>query len=84
MSKLFNDRRSRKNKRNKLRTYRTFKTNYDYQDYLISAVTNADHSQALTKIRITNHSLEIENGRYRKPYQKIDQRMSYLQFGHRG
>jgi hypothetical protein len=54
-----------KNERNKLITYRTFKTNYDYEDYL-SASTNTDHRQALTK---NNQplSLEIEKGRYCKP-----------------
>ena len=52
---------------NKLRVYRTFKTKYEYEDYL-DEIANIKHRINFTKLRISNHSLEIEKGRHQRPY----------------
>ena len=56
---------------NKMRTYRLFKAidNYKCEDYL-HQVTNTRHRIALTKLRLSNHKLAIETGRYSRPRQK--------------
>jgi hypothetical protein len=48
---------------NKLRTYRLFKSNYTFENYLVD-VKNGKHRKSLTKLRISEHDLEIERGRY--------------------
>ena len=63
--------------RNKLRTYRTFKITYQQESYL-KEVSNIKHRIALTKLRISNHSLEIERGRYSRPYVKPEERICPL------
>ena len=48
---------------NKLRCYREFKAEFAYEKYL-DIVMNPDYRKALTKLRISDHKLEIETGRY--------------------
>jgi hypothetical protein len=59
--KLNND--IRKTGGNKLRTYRLFKHNLSLEPYL-SLVENIEHRQALTRLRVSNHKLQIEIGRH--------------------
>ena len=70
---LHNDNRKNKDQRNKLRIYRQFKTIYKYENYL-TQVKNIKHRVALTKLRISSHKLQIERGRYKKPYTKPEDR----------
>ena len=51
---------------NKLRTYRLFKTTFELEPYLYLTKI-IKHRVALTRLRISCHSLEIERGRYHKP-----------------
>ena len=71
-----NDTRKDANQRNKMRTYQLFKTidNYECEDYL-HQVTNTRHRIALTKLRISNHKLAIETGRYSRPFKKPAERI---------
>ena len=59
-----------------MRTYRLFKTidNYKCEDYL-HQVTNTRHRIALTKLRLSNHKLAIETGRYSRPFKKPEERI---------
>ena len=59
-----------------LRTFRKFKTieNYKCEDYLCQ-VTNVRHRITLTKLRLSNHKLAIETGRYVRPYKKPEERI---------
>ena len=50
----------------KFNTYSSFKDKFVYENYL-EDVTNFNHRRALTKLRISNHCLNIEVGRYKKP-----------------
>ena len=52
-----------------------FKTtdNYKCEDY-IHQVTNTRHRIALTKLRLSNHKLAIETGRYSRPFKKPAER----------
>jgi hypothetical protein len=68
--KLFNDQRIEGG--NKLRTYRLFKSNHTMEKYL-HIIKNKNHRQALTKLRVSNHKLRIETGRYTGT--AIDQRV---------
>ena len=77
LSNIHNDSRKDSQQKNKLRTYRTFKTEYEYEDYL-HQITNINHRIALTKLRISNHQLEIEVGRYIRPYKKPEDRICQL------
>lgn len=72
-SSLFDD-ASRPRGKNKLRTFREFKTGYSLESYL-STIENQEHRRALTKLRISDHSLEIERGRYNKTYVSPEQRL---------
>ena len=65
LSEINNDTRKDAIQSNKMRTYRLFKTmdNYKCEDYL-HQVTNTQHRIALTKLRIGNHKLAMETGRY--------------------
>ena len=51
---------------NKLRAYRLFKTTFELEPYLYLTKI-IKHRVALTRLRISCHSLEIERGRYHKP-----------------
>ena len=57
-------------------TYRLFETidNYKCEGYL-HQVTNTRHRIALTKLRLGNHKLAIETGRYSRPFKKPTERM---------
>ena len=71
LSEINNDIRKDANQGNKMRTYRLFKTidNYKCENYL-HQVTNTRHRIALTKLRLSNHKLAIETGRYSRPFKK--------------
>ena len=75
LSEINNDTRKDANQGNKMRTYRLFKTtdNYKCEDYL-HQVTNTRHRIALTKLRLSNHKLAIETGRYSRPFKKPAER----------
>ena len=51
---------------NKLELYCQFKKSYELEKYLLN-VKNRQYRVALTKLRISAHSLHIETGRYHKP-----------------
>ena len=51
------------NQRNKLRTYRLFKTDYSFENYL-KGVKDSNTRKAITRLRISAHSLQIEKGRH--------------------
>ena len=76
LSEINNDTRKDANQSNKMRTYRLFKTidNYKCEDYL-HQVTNTRHILALTKLRLSNHKLAIETGRYSRPFKKPAERI---------
>ena len=61
---------------NIMRTYRKFKTieNCKCDDYL-RQVTNTRQRITLTKLRLSNHVLAIETGRYLRPFQKPEERI---------
>ena len=59
---LHNDNKRNSNCGNKLRTYRTFKRDFTFEPYLL--IGKREEKQMLTKFRISDHSLEIERGRY--------------------
>ena len=52
------------NKLPKLRTYRLFKTSFETERYLF--IFNKNHRQALSRLRASAHTLEIEKGRWRR------------------
>jgi hypothetical protein len=62
-TELVNDDRREGNQTNRLRTYRLFKQNFNFEPYL--NILNFKQRQALTKLRIGNHRLEIELGRHK-------------------
>ena len=66
-----NDLRKDPNQSSKMRTYRKVKKvdNYRCEDYL-HQVTNIRHRITITKLRLSNHRLAIETGRYMRPYKK--------------
>ena len=55
--------------------YRLFKVidNYKCEDYL-HQVTNTRHRITLTKLRLSNHKLATETGRYSRPFKKPAER----------
>jgi hypothetical protein len=69
--KMFNDVRQG-NQKNKLRTYREFKTIYEMEPYL-EKIKEVKYRRALTKLRVSNHSLMIEKGRHQ--HLKVEQRL---------
>ena len=76
LSDVHNDVRKDANQKNKLITFRKFKTieNYKCEDYL-RQVTNIRHRSTPTKLRLSNHILPIETGRYIRPYRKPEERI---------
>ena len=63
---------------NKHRTYKLFKENFQLEYYL-TAVAAVRYRIALTRIRVSCHSLSIETGRYQKPTSlPINQRLCTL------
>jgi hypothetical protein len=49
----------------KMRTYVQFKSNFGLEDYL--AINNEKHRKAMTRFRISAHTLAIERGQYTTP-----------------
>ena len=74
-----NDIRKDPNQSNKMRTYRKVKKkdNYSCEEYL-HQVTNIRHRTTMTKLRLSNHKLAIETGRYTRPYKKPNERICPL------
>jgi hypothetical protein len=60
---LLHDDKIKKNFGNKLRTYRLYKNNISLEPYL--SMKNDEQRILLSKLRISNHNLEIERGRHR-------------------
>ena len=61
---------------NKMRTYRKFKTIENYKcGYCLRQVTDTRHRITLTKLRLSNHELAIETGRYLRPVKKPEERI---------
>ena len=61
-------------KKRKLRTYRTFKKELKLEQYLISDI-NKKGRCLLTKIRSGTNDLRIETGRWKRPVEKVEQRV---------
>jgi hypothetical protein len=61
----------------KLSLYRSFKSSFSFEQYLLE-VKNDSHRHALTKLRISNHKLAIETGRYTKPITARSDRVCLL------
>jgi len=57
---------------NKMRTYVKFKASFVPEDYL--SIKHEKHRKALTKLRISAHSLAIERGRYTRPLTPVENR----------
>ena len=53
-------------KTNKSLVYRKHKTEFKMESYL-TQVTNTSHRRALTKLRLSDHKLEVESGRHIRP-----------------
>ena len=60
-----------------LRTYSMFKTEFRFEKYL-EAITDCRYRTAMTKLRSSSHTLEIERGRYTKPKTDISERLCPL------
>ena len=58
-------------KTNKSLVYCEHKAEFKMESYL-TQVTNASHRKALTKLRLSDHKLEIERGRHIRPTEKIE------------
>jgi hypothetical protein len=63
-SDMFND-NVKNGTASKLRTYRLYKNGANFEDYLES-VSNFKHRKALSKLRLSDHKLQIEVGRHTK------------------
>ena len=57
-----------------IRAYRSYKLNFGMECYL-KHVNNSKFRVALSKLRTSSHSLEIERGRYTRPKLNVDQRL---------
>lgn len=51
----------------KLDLYACLKSKFGYENYLDEVKINS-HQRALTKLRTSNHRLNVETGRYKRPY----------------
>jgi len=60
---LLHDDNKGTNHQNKLRTYRQFKKDTSFEKYL-AVIKNPYHRSAMTKLRISAHTLKIETGRH--------------------
>ena len=56
----------------KMRTYIQFKTSFVSEDYL--SIKNELHRKAMSKLRISAHTLQIERGRYTTPPTPVEKR----------
>jgi hypothetical protein len=61
----------------KLDSYRTFKQDFYYEPYL-DYISKQEHQIALTRLRVSQHDLEIERGRYSKPKTDRENRICKL------
>ena len=57
-----------------LRTYTMFKTEFGSEKY-IEAISDCRYRIAMTKLRSSSHTLEVERGRYTKPKTNICERL---------
>jgi hypothetical protein len=57
-------------------TYRSFKDNMKFEPYLLH--TKRKERVAMTKLRISDHKLMIEEGRYRRPITPREERTCYM------
>ena len=57
-----------------LRTYLTFKKDFGLEKYL-DVISNSHYRIAMTKLRASSHTLEIERGRYTKPKTDVCERL---------
>ena len=57
-----------------LRTYTMFKTEFGSEKY-IEAISDCRYRIAMTKLRPSSHTLEVERGRYTKPKTNICERL---------
>lgn len=57
----------------KLRTYAQFKNCLQYENYL-NEIHIGTHRRALTRLRTSSHSLQIETGRYTRPKMAVEDR----------
>ena len=60
-------------KEDKMRTYKSFKHHFVPEDYL--SLKQECHRKALTRFRISAHTLAIERGRYTTPKTPVEQRI---------
>ena len=58
----------------KLRMYTTIKTEFKLEPHLY-LVKNSKHRNAISKLRASSHTLEIERGRFTRPVTEIQQRL---------
>ena len=66
--------RKKVNQPGKLDTYKELKAEFRYEGYLDS-VNNRENQIAITRLRISNHRLMVEVGRYQKPYLPREKRL---------
>ena len=59
-------------KQNKTRTYAKHKQNFKMESYITKVSFSA--RQTISKLRPSDHSLEIGRGRYQRPYSKPEER----------
>ena len=74
MSKYTEILRNNLNNSQKLQLYSKIKTSYEPERYL-NVIRNAKLKQALCNLRVSNHDLMIERGRYHKPKLPREQRL---------
>ena len=60
----------------KLVTYKTIKKEFKYEEYL--DVLQKNEQTELTRLRVSNHFLNIETGRYKKPFVPREERLCNL------
>ena len=74
---LHNDTRSHGKGNNKLRTYRLFKRIFTFENYLLD-IKNINCRKLVTKVRVSDHNLQIEVGGRAIP--RIPPEERYYQF----
>ena len=62
------------NKWPKLDTYKLIKNDYRIEPHILS-VRDKNHQRALTRLRVSSHKLNIEDGRHARPYVPRQQRL---------
>ena len=61
----------------KLNTYTWIKDKFEYEEYLDCIIVDK-HQVALTRLRVGNHRLHVETGRYKRPYTPRHERICEL------